>query len=90
MALQWIPSTVVATLLLLAPVKVVAQAPQPFVCDGSTKLYNATKTYVGCYLDSTVGLLGEAKISTVAMTPQYCANWCGGQGFSYGGLRIGA
>jgi beta-D-xylosidase 4 len=92
MALSSISSAAVATLLFLAPVKVAAQnGSEPFVCDGSgdSAPYNATKEYLGCYQDSNVSILGEAKLSTIAMTPQYCANWCGGKGFGYGGILFG-
>jgi beta-D-xylosidase 4 len=51
--------------------------------------YNASKSYVGCYLDPKVTILTAAKLSTIGMTPQYCANWCGQRGFSYGGIEFG-
>ncbi|KFY65554.1 hypothetical protein V496_02497 [Pseudogymnoascus sp. VKM F-4515 (FW-2607)] len=51
--------------------------------------YHATSKYLGCYDDPHVSILGDAKLSTIAMTPQYCANWCGGRGFAYGGVEFG-
>jgi len=91
MVTQLVPSAVAAALLVLAPVNVWAQAGKPFVCSGgnSTAPYNATKQYLGCYQDSKVSILGEAKLSTIAMTPQFCANWCGGRGYKYGGILFG-
>ncbi|KAJ5900747.1 uncharacterized protein N7473_004817 [Penicillium subrubescens] len=63
------------------------------VCNGdnsaSTAAYNASKSYVGCYLDPKVTILTAAKLSTIGMTPQYCANWCGQRGFAYGGIEFG-
>jgi hypothetical protein len=90
MASYSICSAVAAVLLLFAPVEVIAQNVT-FVCDGSgdSAPYNATKKYLGCYMDSSVSILGEAKLSTIAMTPQYCANWCGGKGYGYGGILFG-
>jgi beta-D-xylosidase 4 len=90
MALHTVSSAMAAALLLLAPVGVIAQNGS-FVCDGSgdSAPYNATKKYLGCYMDSSVSILGEAKLSTIAMTPQYCANWCGGKGYGYGGILFG-
>lgn len=54
-----------------------------------TAAYNASKSYVGCYLDPKVSILTAAKLSTIGMTPQYCANWCGQRGFAYGGIEFG-
>lgn len=51
--------------------------------------YNATASYLGCYLDPSVSILSAAKLSTIVMTPQYCANWCGSRGFAYGGVEFG-
>lgn len=79
-----------AALLAAAAASAAAQGTEPFVCDGSSaETYRATKEYQGCYLDPGVNILREAKLSTIAMTPQYCANWCGGQGFAYGGVNFG-
>ena len=85
------PSTPAAlAALLAAAASVAAHGSTPFVCDGSSsEPYHATKEYQGCYLDPGVNILREAKLSTIAMTPQYCANWCGGQGFAYGGVNFG-
>lgn len=55
----------------------------------STTGYNATTSYLGCYLDPKVSILTAAKLSTIAMTPEYCATWCGKQGFAYGGIEFG-
>jgi beta-D-xylosidase 4 len=62
-----------------------------FVCgaSGSGSGYNATKQYQGCYLDPSVSILGQAKISTIGMTPQFCANFCGQRGYAYGGVEFG-
>ena len=54
-----------------------------------TTAYNATTSYLGCYLDPHVTILTAAKLSTIAMTPQYCATWCGQRGFEYGGIEFG-
>jgi xylan 1,4-beta-xylosidase len=68
---------------------VIAQGT-PFVCDGSSKApYAATRQYIACFRDPNVSILGEAKISTVAMSPQYCTTWCGAKGFSYAGIIFG-
>jgi beta-D-xylosidase 4 len=53
------------------------------------KSYDASITYLGCYRDPTVSILSAAKLSTIAMTPQVCANWCGERGFAYGGIERG-
>ncbi|KAJ5554966.1 glycoside hydrolase superfamily [Penicillium sp. DV-2018c] len=55
----------------------------------STAAYNASASYLGCYLDPSVSILSAAKLSTIIMTPQYCANWCGERGFEYGGIDFG-
>jgi xylan 1,4-beta-xylosidase len=69
----------------------VANASSAFVCSasGSASLYNATSKYLGCYLDPKVSILGQVKVSTIAMTPQYCANFCGVRGYAYGGVEFG-
>ncbi|KAE8368166.1 glycoside hydrolase superfamily [Aspergillus caelatus] len=54
-----------------------------------TTAYYASKSYVGCYVDPKVTILTAAKLSTIGMTPQYCANWCGQRGFVYGGIEFG-
>jgi xylan 1,4-beta-xylosidase len=62
-----------------------------FVCgaSGSGTSYNATIEYVGCYLDSSVSILGQAKFSSIGMTPQFCGNYCGQRGYAYGGVEFG-
>ena len=62
-----------------------------FTCDvsNSTAQYNATSEYLGCYNDSSVSILSSAKASTIAMTAQYCANFCGERGFGYAGIEFG-
>ncbi|KAK8117046.1 glycosyl hydrolase family 3 N terminal domain-containing protein [Apiospora kogelbergensis] len=76
--------------LLLSAASGVAGQDKPFVCDGSGAApYVATKEYLGCFQDPNVSILREAKISTIAMTPQYCANWCGSRGFSFSGMIFG-
>ncbi|KAJ6059373.1 glycoside hydrolase superfamily [Penicillium canescens] len=54
-----------------------------------TTAYNASTSYLGCYADPSVTILSAAKLSTIVMTPQYCANWCGQRGFEYGGIEFG-
>jgi len=68
-----------------------AQSSNGSACasSGTAPIYQATKKYLGCYLDPRVSILNSAKLSTVAMTPQFCANWCGEQGFKYGGVNFG-
>jgi xylan 1,4-beta-xylosidase len=78
-----------AAAALLRAASVMAQNSS-FVCGGgSASSYNATSTYVGCYLDPSVSILGQAKAETIGMTPQYCANFCGSRGYAYGGLEFG-
>jgi xylan 1,4-beta-xylosidase len=78
-----------ATLLSLMAAQAIASSP--FVCGGSSSgaVYNATKTYLGCYQDRSVSILAQAKAITIAMTPQYCANFCGERGYAYGGVEFG-
>nr|OQO22580.1 hypothetical protein B0A51_11843 [Rachicladosporium sp. CCFEE 5018] len=68
-----------------------AQGTTNFTCNasGGGAAYNATKVYLGCYNDPSVSILSAAKLSTIGMTPQYCANWCGERGFGYGGIEFG-
>jgi beta-D-xylosidase 4 len=54
-----------------------------------TTAYQASTSYLGCYLDPKVTILTAAKLNTIGMTPQYCANWCGQRGFEYGGIEFG-
>lgn len=54
-----------------------------------TTAYNASTSYLGCYLDPKVTILTAAKLSTVSMTPQYCGKRCGQRGFAYGGIEFG-
>ena len=61
-----------------------------FQCSNSSSAaYNATFTSLGCYNDSSVSILEAAKLSTIAMTPSYCASWCGERGYAYGGINFG-
>ncbi|KFY12446.1 hypothetical protein V492_03851 [Pseudogymnoascus sp. VKM F-4246] len=64
-----------------------------FKCDaddsGPGTAYNASSKYLGCYDDPHVSILSDAKLSTIAMTPQFCANWCGQRGFAHGGIEFG-
>ena len=64
---------------------------QDFTCQtGSAGAsYNATSEYLGCYLDPSVSILGAVKLSTIAMTPQFCTNFCGERGYSYAGINFG-
>jgi beta-D-xylosidase 4 len=77
----------------LAPLLAVlahAQVDGPFQCSNSSSAaYNATFTSLGCYNDSSVSILEAAKLSTIAMTPSYCASWCGERGYAYGGINFG-
>jgi beta-D-xylosidase 4 len=67
-----------------------AQTGGPFQCSNSSSAaFNATFTSLGCYNDSSVSILQAAKLSTIAMTPSYCANWCGERGYAYGGINFG-
>jgi beta-D-xylosidase 4 len=82
-----------ATKLLLSLIVVGTGAQASFAETANnlapTTAYNASKSYLGCYLDPKVTILTAAKLSTIAMTPQYCANWCGQRGFAYGGIEFG-
>jgi len=62
-----------------------------FVCQSgsSAATYNASFTSLGCYNDSSVSILSASKLSTIAMTPQFCADYCGQKGFGYGGINFG-
>lgn len=51
--------------------------------------YNASASYLGCYLDPSVSILTAAKLSTIIMTPEYCTSWCGQKGFGYAGIEFG-
>ena len=67
-----------------------AQSSGSFQCSNSSSAaYNATFTNLGCYNDSSVSILSAAKLSTIAMTPSYCASWCGERGYGYGGINFG-
>ena len=81
----------IAAVILLSPVAAEAAQDGSFVCSGPGQgaSYNATKQYVGCYLDPSVSILGQAKISTIGMTPQFCADFCGQRGYAYGGVEFG-
>jgi hypothetical protein len=89
MAGYTIPAGVLALLSFLA---VDVNAASSFTCgaSGSGGSYNATTKYLGCFLDPTVSILGDAKLGTISMTPQYCANWCGARGYAYGGVEFGS
>jgi beta-D-xylosidase 4 len=83
MGLRW-------TLAPLLAVLAHAQIDGPFQCSNSSSAaYNATFTSLGCYNDSSVSILEAAKLSTIAMTPSYCASWCGERGYAYGGINFG-
>jgi xylan 1,4-beta-xylosidase len=61
-----------------------------FTCQPSgSSSSNFTFTSLGCYNDSMVSILSASKLSTIAMTPQLCANYCGERGFGYGGIEFG-
>ena len=62
-----------------------------FTCEssGSGSVYNGTGKYLGCYNDPSVSILSSAKLSSIAMTPNFCATFCGERGFAYGGIEFG-
>ncbi|GAB7344337.1 hypothetical protein MBLNU457_2201t2 [Dothideomycetes sp. NU457] len=62
-----------------------------FVCQSGAAAVtqNASFTALGCYNDSTVSILSASKLSSIAMTPQFCANYCSGKGYAYGGINFG-
>ena len=62
-----------------------------FTCEpsGSGAVYNGTGKYLGCYNDPSVSILSSAKLSSIAMTPNFCATYCGQRGFAYGGIEFG-
>lgn len=41
------------------------------------------------YNDSSVSILSDLKLSSIAMTPQFCADFCGERGYAYGGINFG-
>jgi xylan 1,4-beta-xylosidase len=85
-----VPVAWIAAVLTTAGISQAAGQDGHFICDGSVFApYTANKQYLGCYADPNVSILGDAKISTIAMTPQYCADWCGSQGFGYAGVIFG-
>ena len=67
-----------------------AQSDGSFECSNSSSAaFEATFTSLGCYNDSSVSILQAAKLSTIAMTPSFCASWCGERGYAYGGINFG-
>lgn len=66
-----------------------AESTRPGGSLSTTTVYNASTTYLGCYQDPSVSILTQAKLDTIVMTPQYCANWCGQHGFPYAGVEFG-
>jgi beta-D-xylosidase 4 len=84
------PTTTLLLPLLSSLALALAQSPEPFTCSASASAsYNATFTSLGCYNDSSVSILTAAKLSTIAMTPSYCASWCGERGYAFGGIEFG-
>ena len=91
-------SNTVAALLLSS---IAAAAPQPpprpppggpssgSVCNANATSYVANATFVGCYDASSTNILTESKSSSVSMTPQVCADYCGEIGFVYSGIKPG-
>jgi beta-D-xylosidase 4 len=59
-------------------------------CDasGGSTAYQGKYKSLGCYNDSSVSILSDAKVSTIAMTPQYCTDFCGARGYQYGGVEF--
>jgi hypothetical protein len=66
---------------------VLAQA-QSCEASGGGSAYQGKFKSLGCYNDSSVSILSDAKVSTIAMTPQYCADFCGAIGYAYGGIEF--
>ena len=78
------------TLTPLLAALALGQSDESFQCSNSSSAaYNATFTSLGCYNDSSVSILEAAKLSTIAMTPSYCASWCGERGYAYSGINFG-
>jgi len=75
-------------LLCLLCVPVTSSSNSSCAAD-TTSTYNASATYLGCYLDRSVSILSASKLSTIAMTPQFCVDWCGERGYTYGGIEFG-
>lgn len=52
--------------------------------------YNASITYVGCYVDplSPRDLAGPMLTVGNSNSPQYCADVCGAAGYSYSGVEF--
>lgn len=78
--------SVVALLLVGSPI---VAKPPGFVCDPKAQIYVAKKTFVGCYDASSTNILTESKSSSISMTPQVCADYCGEIGFEYSGIKPG-
>lgn len=84
-------SSFVLQLACVFPLLVRAESQSSdFICDtsGTAPVYNASSKYLGCYLDRTVSILQAAKLSTIAMTPQFCTNFCGKLGYKYAGVEF--
>jgi beta-D-xylosidase 4 len=76
--------------MLAATVLTQNSSSSGFVCQtGAGSSYTADISYLGCYNDSSVSILSAAKLPTIAMTPQFCGNYCGEKGFAYGGIEFG-
>lgn len=73
----------VLLIALLSPSLITAQECN---ASGGGSSYTGDFEALGCYNDSSVSLLGDLKVSTVAMTPQYCADFCGARGYEFGGI----
>jgi hypothetical protein len=75
---------------LVGPLALLLASAIAQTCDtsGGGAAYTGKFKSLGCYNDSSVSILSNAKVSTVAMTPQYCADFCGARGYAYGGIEF--
>ncbi len=76
------------SLLLTSTLGPSLSAAQTCDTSGGGAQYHGKFKSLGCYNDSSVSILSNAKVSTVAMTPQYCADFCGARGYGYGGIEF--
>ena len=76
-------------MLVMSFVGVALSQAQSCDTSGGGAAYQGKYKSLGCYNDSSVSILSDAKVSTIAMTPQYCADFCGARGYAYGGVEFG-
>jgi len=89
LALLFLTSVVVAPAPPPPPLSPPGVNPPGFVCNPEATPYSAKKTFVGCYDASSTNILTESKSSSITMTPQICANYCGEIGYVYSGIKPG-